>query len=86
MKRLEKQFLILLFEYNRKEIENSDTEIKLREKLKGNPLAARGHFLEAERALKELEENLPEPLKESYLWDRKSDRIRRELENLPDPA
>ncbi len=52
------------------------------EKLLGRPARARHFFRSAQSALETLEKQLPPAFKESYLRDRKSDRIRWELENL----
>lgn len=52
------------------------------EKRLGRPARARHFFRSAQSALENLEKNLPPAFKESYLRDRKSDRIRWELENL----
>ncbi|HKX11799.1 MAG TPA: hypothetical protein VJP40_01510, partial [bacterium] len=51
----------------------------LLEKMKGDREAARKFFLFARKALEDLEQSLPEALKESYQRDRKSDRVAREL-------
>lgn len=51
-------------------------------KLTGDKDEARRHFQAADAALRDLEKDLPAAFKESYLRDRKSDRVRWELENL----
>lgn len=70
------QQLLWEVEYNRGKLE----------KLLGRPSRARHFFRSAQSALETLEKNLPPAFKESYLRDRKSDRIRWELENLEGPG
>ncbi len=56
------------------------------QKLIGDKERAKKHLEASQQALEELEKSLPSSFKESYLRDRKSDRIRWELDNLQERA